>query len=199
MAQSKSRANAQRPDDELPKLAPREQKFVAHYSVHFNGAGAVRFAGYETEHQRQYAVELLSKPYIQKHVEKARAELGTLHFDLANQATAMLAAMMQADRTKILDAEGNVLDPKDWPDDCKLLMAGVEVEETMIAEGAGMIRLKKVKLEAPKGIIDSVLKATGAIVDRTQLLDRHGKPTDPHQPQPIINVTVGAAPPKAKA
>lgn len=179
-------------EDELPKLNARETKFVAHYSVHFNGAAAVRFAGYQSIRPNEYARELLTKPHIQKHVDLVRKDLGTLHFDLANQATAKLAAMMSADRTQIYDADGNMLDPKDWPEECKLLLAGIEIEEVMVGEGdaAHMVRTKKVKLEAPKGIIDSVHKVMGAIVDRTQLLDAKGKPINPSSILPVINVTV---------
>jgi phage terminase small subunit len=179
----------------LPQLNPREQKFIAHYSVHFNGAAAVRFAGYKTDWANAYARELLARPEIQQHVDKARKDLGTLHFDLFNQAVSKLALMMQADRTEILDAEGNVKDPEEWPEECKLLIAGIEIEERMQGEGdaAEMIRVKKVKLEGPKGIIDSLAKLTGNVVEKHQMLGKDGKPTDPSVPiAPVIYMTVGA-------
>jgi hypothetical protein len=181
--------------EELPKLNPREQKFIAHYSVHFNGAAAVRFAKYETNWPNDYARQLLARPEIQRHVEKARKDLGVLHYDLFNQAVNRLALMMQADRTEILDAEGNVKDPEEWPEECKLLIAGIEIEERMQGEGdaAEMIRVKKVKLEGPKGIIDSLAKLTGNVVEKHQMLGKDGKPTDPSVPiAPVIHMTVGA-------
>lgn len=180
--------------ESLPKLTPQEQKFIAHYVVHFNGAEAVRFAGYKSIRPNEYARELLTRKNIQAHVEELRKELGTLHFDIYNRAVAKLIAMMEADRTALFDADGNLLDPKEWPEDLKLLLAGIEIEETMVGEGdeAQMVRTKKVKLEGPKGIIDSLAKLTGHLVDRTQLLDKNGKPTDPPPAAaPIINLTVG--------
>lgn len=175
----------------------RLKKFIAHYCVHFNGSAAIRFAGYETKWPAAYATELLTKPEVQDEIKKVRDELGELHFDLANRATAKLRSMMEADTTQIFTAEGNVKDFDEWPEDCKLLLAGVEVEE--LWEGAGKDRrpvgnLRKVKLEAPKGIIDSILKATGKFIDRTQFIGKDGRPVDPVAVQPIINVTVGPDP-----
>lgn len=199
MAQSKARANAQQPDTSKRELFARAKKFIAHYSVHFNGAAAVRFAGYETKWPAQYATELLIQPDIQKAVQAKRDELGELHYDLANRATAQLTAMMQADRAGIFTPEGVVKDFDEWPEDCKLLLAGVEVEE--LWEGTGKDRrpigtLRKIKLEAPKGILDSILKVTGKFIERTQMLDRHGNPVDPGTVAPIIEVTVGLDPAK---
>ena len=68
-------------------------------------------------------------------------------------------------------------------------------------EGTGKDRrpigtLRKIKLEAPKGILDSILKVTGKFIERTQMLDRHGNPVDPGTVAPIIEVTVGLDPAK---
>lgn len=173
----------------------RLKKFSSHYAVHFNGAAAVRFAGFETTQPAQYASELLSKPQVQAEVEKVIESLGDLHYRLADQAITKLTAMHNADRSAIFTPEGTLKDLDEWPEECKLLLAGIEVEELWEGQGAerraiGVVR--KVKLEAPKGIEDSILKVTGRWVDRTQFLDKNGKPTDPAtSPQPIINVTVG--------
>jgi len=205
MAQSMDRANAQQPDKAKERDKSRKRnllrlkKFVAHYCVHFNGAAAIRFAGYDTAWPSAYATELLTKPEVQDEIKKVRDDLGELHFDLANRATAQLTAMMQADRAGIFTPEGVVKDFDEWPEDCKLLLAGVEVEE--LWEGTGKDRrpigtLRKIKLEAPKGILDSILKVTGKFIERTQMLDRHGNPVDPGTVAPIIEVTVGLDPAK---
>jgi len=134
MAQSMDRANAQQPDKAKERDKSRKRnllrlkKFVAHYCVHFNGAAAIRFAGYDTAWPSAYATELLTKPEVQDEIKKVRDDLGELHFDLANRATAQLTAMMQADRAGIFTPEGVVKDFDEWPEDCKLLLAGVEVK-----------------------------------------------------------------------
>lgn len=176
--------------------AAREAKFVAHYSVHFNGAAAVRFAGYETGpgNDRHYARELLTKPHIQAAIRKRVGDLGELHFELANEVSARLQQMAFADRTAILDADGNLIDPRDWPDDCKALLAGIEIEEQMKGEGeeAMLVRVKKVKLSEPKAILDSLAKITGQFIERSQMLGKDGKPVDPPAAmQAVVNITVG--------
>jgi phage terminase small subunit len=186
--------------DKAPLLTPKEEKFVAHYCVHFNGAWAVRYAAFETNWPAQYAAELLAKPPIQARVDKVIEGLGDLHFRLADEVTGQLKAMKNADRTAIFDADGNLIDPKNWPEECKLLLAGIEVEQ--LFEGAGEDRkqigvTKKVKLETPKGILDSLAKLTGQWIERSQFLDKHGRPIDPPAAaQPVINVTVGATAPQ---
>lgn len=185
---------------QLQPLNPRETKFVAHYAVHFNGAAAVRTAFPDTNQRdaRNYAREVLAKPYIQAHIQAKIAELGELHFRLADENTALLRSMRDADRTAIFDEDGNLKDPKDWPDECKALLAGVDVEEVVRGRGkdAQVVVIRKVRLEAPKGIIDSLAKINGQWIDRSQLLDKNGRPVDPVAVQPIIKVTVGAEPKK---
>jgi len=181
-------------------LTPKEKKFVAHYCVHFNGSAAVRHAGYDTIAPAQYARTLLTKVHIQERVNKVIEGLGDLHFRLADEVTGKLKAMSDADRTQIVDENGNLRPMSEWPEECKLLISGIEVEETF--EGTGRDRrrigeLKKVKLEAPKGILDSIAKITGQWIDRSQFLDRHGRPTDPPAPTAaVIEVTVGLPAPK---
>lgn len=182
------------------ELTGREAMFVAHYSVNFNGAEAYRKAYGENKNARFYAHDLLTKPHIQKLVEAKRKELGELHFDLGNKAMAQLHRMLEASerRTELFSADGSLLPPEQWPEDMKLLVAGIEVVENFDKDGTVIGYTKKVKLETPKGVIDSALKATGKFVERTQLLDKHGRPTDPSSTQPVINMTVGRPPEKEK-
>lgn len=191
---------AGKPKSKKPEIlkaeAAREAKFVAHYSVHFNGAAAVRFAGYETGpgNDRYHARELLTKPHIQAAIRKRVGNLGELHFELANEVSARLQQMAFADRTAILDADGNLIDPKDWPDDCKALLAGIEIEEQMKGEGdeAFLVRVKKVRLSEPKAILDSLAKITGQFIERSQMIGKDGKAIDPPTSmQAVVNLTVG--------
>lgn len=185
--------------DELPPLLDQHQKFVAHYVIHFNASRAARESGFSEKSCRAIGWELLTRPDIQAHIRAMRKQLGEMHFDLANQITGQLRAMAGADPTKMLDADGNVIDPKDWEDAEKLLIVGFDIEERMVGEGDAqeLIRVKKVKLESRKGVLDSLAKITGQFIDRTQQLGKNGQPIDPQGPAaPIINVTfVREAPP----
>lgn len=174
----------------------RERKFIAHYSVHFNGAAAVRFAGYSTPHASQYAYELLAKPRIQEKVKAAIADLGELHFQLNNELIGDLKVMKDAlaDPTRLLDASGNVLDPKDWPEDLRGAIRGFEIEEQTIGkEDPIRVRVKKLRFESRAAVIASLAKISGHIVERTQFIGKDGVPIDPvSAPAPIIHITVGA-------
>lgn len=181
------------------KLTPLQEKFVAHYAIHFNGTAAVKHAGFDTEWPGRYAVELLSKPLIQERVNKVIESLGELHFRLADEVTGDLRAMKRADRTAIFNEDGSLKDPAEWPEECKLLLAGVDIEERTVGDDENpiIIRTKKVKLEAPKGILDSLARITGQWIERSQYLDKFGRPTDPPAAaQPIVNLTVGSLPAK---
>jgi hypothetical protein len=177
--------------------AVREKRFIAHYAVHFNGAAAVRYAGYEGP-PKQYARELLAKPHIQKAVNKAVGELGDLHFRLNDELIGRAKAMLDAleDPTRIFDADGAVLPVKDWPEDLRCCIRGFDVEESTTTVDESVMsttRIKKVRFESPVSVLATLGKFSGAAIDRTQFLDRHGNPTDPPAAAtaPVIHVTVG--------
>lgn len=171
----------------LPKISPQEKRFVGHYAIHANAAAAVRFAEYDVKAEPQKGYELLMNPDVQAHVAQTRAKLGEIHFDLANSIIRQLDVMRLADITELYDGEGNLRDPRDWPEGVKLLVNGIEVEEVMTGEGdsAGMVRTKKVKLESRKGVMDTLAKILGVLRPDNQ-------PDAPRVPTAVIfNVTVG--------
>lgn len=178
------------------KLKAEQLKlFAAHYAVHFNGAAAYKHAGFEgaAGSASELARRILANPEVQQLIKDEIGELGELHFRLHEENTARLIAMRDADRASIFNPQGDLLDIADWPEDVKLLIAGVEIEE--LWEGQGKDRrpigtVKKVKLEAPRAIVDSLAKISGQWVERAQWLGKDGKPADPGNVAPIINVTV---------
>lgn len=185
---------AKESDPAPPKLTRPHIAFCTHYAMYFNGAAAVRHAAINCEPTAQYEMAhfLLSKTEIQENIRWIRKELGELHFDLANQLLAQYNAMRLADPTKIFDENGNLRPVDEWPEDCKLLLTGIEVEESTIGEGEaaiGMQRLKKVKLESRKSVIDSMSKVLGTFVQKIDHTTG-GKPL-PAAPAAIINITVG--------
>jgi len=110
----------------------------------------VREAGIQTKAEYQFAHDLLRRSEIQAEIKRSRPAFGDLHFRLAEESIATLRAMANADITQLYDADGNLLDPQEWPADLKLLVSGIEIEERMQGEGDGaeMVRTKKVKLES---------------------------------------------------
>lgn len=173
---------------DLPDLSVEQMVFCVRYAIHGNGAQAVREAKIPIANERMYAWELLTKTDIQAHIKAIRAKMGELHFDLANQMINRYRRMAEADITELYDADGNLKDPKDWPDDCKMLVCGIEVEEHMTGQGdaAMLVRTKKLKLESRKAVQDSIMKVLGQFTDK----DDRGVTLI----QPIINMTCDGKP-----
>ena len=184
----------------LPKLNGREAKFVADYCVFFNGARAVRNAGYETTTPQEYARALLTNTNIQAHIKARLADLGELHFKLHEENTERLISMRDADRTDIYNEDGSLRDPREWPEACKQILCGIEVETEMRGEGdaAYLVRTTKVKLSDPKAIIDSLAKITGQWIERSQQIGKDGKPVDPAQVTPVLIISYGNQLPAVK-
>lgn len=183
--------------------AAQVKKFIAHYVVHFNGAAAYRFAGFECADgsASELARRLLSRVEVQTQIDAEIKKLGDLHFRLHEENTARLVSMRDADRSLIFTPQGEVKDIDEWPEELKAMIAGIEVEELWQGQGEDRVQigvLKKVKFDSPRSIIDSLAKISGQWVDRSQYLDKFGRPTDPPSSsiQPIINVTVGVEPKK---
>jgi hypothetical protein len=176
---------------ELPPISKREHDFVIAYIQRYNAADAVKAAGIESADPSQFGYNLLSRSDIQQHVTAERKKIGELHYDLSNQVLHQYNRMRLADPTTIYDADGNLLDPAEWPDDVKLLLKGIEIEERMVGEGDAqeMVRTKKVHFTERKAVLDSMNKVLGTFkenIDHTS----GGKPLDMRM-QPVINITTG--------
>lgn len=77
----------------LPKLNPRQKRFVDEFVILGNAAEAARRAGYSAKTARTVASEILSKPDIQEAVRLARAE-NAARLDLTRQD--VLAGILEA-------------------------------------------------------------------------------------------------------
>lgn len=55
-----------------PQLNPKQLLFIKYYLQSFNAVQSLIKAGYKTKNARSYAVQLLSKPYIQDKLNKTK-------------------------------------------------------------------------------------------------------------------------------
>lgn len=150
------------PRHNQPGLTGREIKFCAYYAQHFFGSRAVKQAGYRVNDTsaRALAWKLLQKPAIQARIEAVRADLGRLHFDLANQATAKLARMLHGDPRSLYDAKGKAIPLYKLSDEEAALITGFEevVEERTIGKRTVAVRSWKYRFVDPKTVADSILR-----------------------------------------
>jgi len=59
----------------LPKLTPKQSRFIEEYLVDLNATQAAIRAGYSEKTAKSIGQENLTKPYIEAAIEKARADL----------------------------------------------------------------------------------------------------------------------------
>ncbi len=81
-------------------LTPKQRLFVQHYLACFNGAEAVRLAGYKTTRPDQQAYENLRKPEIKAAIQEATREImpaAEVVQRLADQARGSLQCFMRRD------------------------------------------------------------------------------------------------------
>lgn len=184
--------------EDMPKMPARLHKFCQSYAMDADGAKAVRFAKIEfnPEVYREWhvAYNLLRQRDVQLWVSKYRAELGELNFDIKEQILRQWEAMRRANVEDLYDADGNLKDPREWPDECKQLLAGIEIEETMTGTGdaAALVRTKKVKLESKLAAGAHIMKSIGGFVEKREVSGPGGKPLNMGQAGPTFIITVGA-------
>lgn len=163
MAKKKAPAKRRRPppDPTKKRLTGKELKFIARYTHHWNGARAVREAGYNTKDEYQYSYELLRKPHILKRIEAVREQVDSLHADLARKATNFIQRQLDADPRAMFDKDGNPVPVHQLGDAEATLLRGTEHElETVVKDGQSVTRMKlaKVRIADQRAAADSAHK-----------------------------------------
>lgn len=133
---------------ELPgKGKDRRREYFCHqYVVDFNGTQAAIRAGYSQKGASVTATRLLADDRIQKRVKYLSEEVKKSVKIDAEWVLQQLVMMVQADLTQIMDPQGNFLDPSDWPEDVKAIIAGFESNHIMDKDGnTGGMLISKVK------------------------------------------------------
>lgn len=149
MAKKKASAKTRRQpkDSSKKRLTGKEAKFIARYTHHWNGARAVREAGYESKEPRAYAYELLTKPHILKRIEVVRQKVDLLHEDLGRKATDFIQRQLDADPRAMFDDKGDPLPIHQLGDAEATLLRGTEHElETVVVNGQSVTRMKLAKV-----------------------------------------------------
>lgn len=124
----------------------RRENFCHQYVIDFNGLQAAIRAGYSKKSAGVSASRLLNDDNVQKRVKYLTAQVRERTQIDADWVLQELATMVKADLTKIMDTQGNYLDPGDWPEDVKAIIAGFESNHIMDKDGnTGGLLISKVK------------------------------------------------------
>jgi phage terminase small subunit len=99
----------------MPKLTPRQLRFVDEYLLDLNATKAAARAGYSSRTARQAGAENLSKPVILGEIAERTRALAERNEISVDAFVRDLHERVHADAADIFDADGNLLPTEEWP------------------------------------------------------------------------------------
>ncbi|WP_272962317.1 terminase small subunit [Alcanivorax jadensis] len=110
-------------------LNPMQQRFCQEYVVDFNATQAAIRAGYSAKTAGAQAYKLLKIAQIQDYITQVSDNLREKTEIDAIWVRKRLAMLATADMRSLLDDDGNILPPSQWPDDIAAAISGMDVLE----------------------------------------------------------------------
>ena len=134
-------------------LTFREVRFCNFYLEHGNATQAARDAGYTSASDgalRYLACKLLAKPNVAEYLREAIEQYLDSEKVTRSKIAQSLADEAFADRTAIFDDAGDVLPPREWPQELRGLIVSLEFTR-MVDPATGLVTSQryKVKFAAP--------------------------------------------------
>ncbi len=146
----------------MGKLTPKQKKFVDEYCVDLNAAAAARRAGYRETNARQIGFENLTKPYIQKEIErsldKAKKESGAA---TPEEVLAGYTRDIRFDPRRLFHPNGTTKTPIELDEEAALSLTGLEI---FIRSDGSM--LCKYKFPDKRQSRDSLAKYFGLFIEK---------------------------------
>ena len=163
----------------MKKLPPKQRLFLKEWAIDKNASEAYKRAyHYKGKNAHILAAQLLSKltkagfiePIIQAQEQKAIITADRVLTELARLAT--------CDISLAFDANGNLLDIKDIPEDVRRAISGIEIEEEKSsiegAESDTVSRTKKIKFWDKNKSLETIARHLKMLTDK---IDISGKLT----------------------
>jgi phage terminase small subunit len=163
----------------MPKITPKQQRFVDEYLIDLNATQAAIRAGYSPKTARQIGQQNLSKLVIQAEITEGRKRASERTEITVDRILQQLAAIAFLDVRRLFDAEGNLLSVQALADDVASAIASLESED--LFEGRGPDRKKvgritKIKLADKMAALQMLGKYLGMFVERTEISGAEGAP-----------------------
>ena len=148
-------------------VAARELTFIEYYIANNeNGTQAAIAAGYSEKCASVQASRMLNNHKIQAELKRRREELQVKHGLTTDRLLKELANIVYADLRKFYGENGELLSPKDWPDEIASAVAGVEVTEI----SGTAFKTNKLRLWDKNAAIEKAMKHLGLFkADNSQL------------------------------
>lgn len=129
-------------------LTHRQQKFIVEYLKDQNGTQAAIRAGYSASGADVQAIRLLKNPLIKNEIEEKIAKIAHQLDISAVEVVRVIKSLLTYDIRDILNPDGTVKPPSEWPEGAAFSVQGFDVTE--LYEGSGSQKhvygnLKKIK------------------------------------------------------
>ena len=157
-------------------LNERQQRFVDAYLKDPNGTRAAIRAGYAKSGAATQAIRLLRNDKVRDAIMERSVKIREKADIDAAWVLSRLKNMLSVRDEDLVDEDGNIMHPRDWPDGAQYLVSGFETTENYEWVGSGKTREKlflgytrKVKLESRL----KALELAGRHIEVQAWLDKH--------------------------
>jgi phage terminase small subunit len=153
--------------DNLPKLEPREERFVEEFIIDLSKTDAAIRAGYSVQSAAQLGCRLYDKPGIFAHIQVALAERRRRTGINADTAIRELARIALANPAKVVAADGSLIEGAS--EDDLAAIQSIKVK-TIPARGDGEPTVEKeIRFHDKTKALDLFMKAAGMLIDKKQI------------------------------
>jgi phage terminase small subunit len=143
----------------------RERRFVDAYIVSHDAKASAIAAGYKASGAIVAGSRLLNRPHVKAEIER-RLEKATSKADItAERVMQEYARIAFGDLRQFYNDDGTLKAIHELDDDAAAALAGVDIEETIIADGAGVQRTKKIKRWDKTKALDSLARVLSMFND----------------------------------
>ena len=150
------------------KLTDKEAAFVREYLVDLNASRACLRAGYQTKNPNDVGCRLLQRGPVAEAVQAAVRERDRrveVKADDVLHELKRLSEIETADWRSLLNEDGTVKRPWEWPEDVARRVSSFEVEE-ITAGGVSVGVIKKIKFWNKNDALGLLAKHKGLVKDR---------------------------------
>ena len=169
-------------------MTAREVRFANHYLEHGNKTAAARHAGYQGSDPVlcQTGTNLLKKNEVVDYIREAFDQFADTEKITRQRVLQSLGREAFADRTRILDEDGDVLPPGEWPLELRAMLVSFEMRKAIDRDTGDTVRIYKVRLTPPT-------EAKRLLAEHLHLIGPHAEKPGSKDTGPSINIILEAA------
>ncbi len=169
-------------------LTHKQQKFVEEYLVDLNATQSAIRAGYSTRNADKIGSELLGKTRVAVAIQKALEAQSKRTQITADRILKELALAAFLDPAGLFDADGNLLNIHDMPEDIRRVIAGMDINQKTI-DNVNICTTSKIKISDKLKALELLGRHFKMWTDKTELTGADGGPIEQKWIVKIVGVT----------